>query len=46
MPLPNGLPIIDADAHVIETEHTWDYLEPAASSESRLYGLPTANGQN
>ncbi len=20
---------IDADAHVIETEHTWDYLEPA-----------------
>ena len=21
-------PLIDADAHVIETEHTWDYLEP------------------
>lgn len=24
------LPIIDADAHVIETERTWDYLEPSA----------------
>jgi hypothetical protein len=23
------LPVIDADAHVIETERTWDYLEPA-----------------
>lgn len=23
-------PLIDADAHVVETEHTWDYLEPAA----------------
>ena len=23
------LPVIDADAHVIETEHTWDYLEPS-----------------
>ena len=22
------LPVIDADAHVIETERTWDYLEP------------------
>ncbi len=21
--------IIDADAHVVETEHTWDYLEPS-----------------
>ena len=24
------LPVIDADAHVIETERTWDYLEPSA----------------
>lgn len=23
------LQIIDADAHVLETEHTWDFLEPA-----------------
>lgn len=35
------LQIIDADAHVMETEHTWDYLEP---SEQRyrplLYSSP------
>ncbi len=29
MPLPNRPPIIDADAHVIETEHTWDFMEPS-----------------
>ena len=23
------MPTIDADAHVVETEHTWDYMEPA-----------------
>ena len=23
------LQVIDADAHVIETERTWDYLEPS-----------------
>ena len=23
------LPVIDADAHVIETERTWDFLEPS-----------------
>src|SRR5262245_57970049 len=27
--MQNHLPIVDADAHVIETEHTWDYLEPS-----------------
>ena len=21
--------VIDADTHVIETEHTWDYMDPA-----------------
>ena len=21
--------VIDADTHVIETEHTWDYLDPS-----------------
>ena len=21
--------VIDADAHVVETERTWDYLEPS-----------------
>lgn len=25
--MANSLPIIDADAHVIETERTWDYLD-------------------
>ena len=23
------MPVIDADAHVVETEHTWDYMDPA-----------------
>lgn len=27
--MATALPIIDADAHVIETEHTWDYLQPS-----------------
>jgi hypothetical protein len=27
--MPNSIPIIDADAHVIETERTWDYLDPS-----------------
>src|SRR5437667_7175319 len=27
--MQNHLTVIDADAHVIETEHTWDYLEPS-----------------
>ena len=22
------MPIIDSDAHVVETEHTWDYMDP------------------
>jgi len=22
------MPVVDADAHVVETEHTWDYLDP------------------
>ena len=25
------MPIIDADAHVIETEHTWNYLNESES---------------
>jgi predicted TIM-barrel fold metal-dependent hydrolase len=27
--MATAIPIIDADAHVIETERTWDYLEPS-----------------
>ncbi len=41
MPLQNGLLIIDADAHVIETEHTWDYLEPSERKfRPLLYSCP------
>ena len=29
MTMQTRLPAIDADAHVIETERTWDYLEPS-----------------
>jgi len=41
MPLANGMPVIDADAHVIETEHTWDYLEPSERKfKPLLYACP------
>ena len=32
-----NLEVIDADAHVIETEHTWDYLE---ASERKFLQAP------
>ena len=39
--MQNHLPIIDADAHVIETEHTWDYLEPSEKKfRPRLFYTP------
>ena len=39
--MPSHLPIIDADAHVIETEHTWDYLEPSERKfRPRLFYSP------
>ena len=39
--MANSLPIVDADAHVIETERTWDYLEPSESKfRPRLYSTP------
>src|SRR5713226_7075279 len=35
------LPVIDADAHVIETERTWDYLEPSERQfRPLLYASP------
>lgn len=39
--MANAFPIIDADAHVVETERTWDYL-PAAEQKFRpkLYSAP------
>src|SRR4030095_6350114 len=40
-PMQNHLPIVDADAHVIETEHTWDYLEPSEKKfRPRLFYTP------
>lgn len=39
--MANALPVIDADAHVIETEHTWDYLEPSEQKfRPRLFYSP------
>jgi len=39
--MPNQLPIIDADAHVIETEHTWDYMDPSERKfRPRLFFSP------
>ena len=38
--------VIDADAHVIETERTWDYLGPAEHSfRPRLFASPDEPGQ-
>jgi predicted TIM-barrel fold metal-dependent hydrolase len=38
--------VIDADAHVIETERTWDYLEPAEQAfRPRLFASPDEPGQ-
>lgn len=34
-------PIIDADAHVVETEHTWDFLEPEMEKyRPKLFSTP------
>ena len=40
------LPVIDADAHVIETERTWDYLEPSEEKfRPLLFSSPKYPGQ-
>jgi len=36
-------PTIDADAHVIETEHTWDFLEPSESKFRPVQVAPLDN---
>ncbi len=36
--------IIDADAHVVESEHTWDYMEPADRKYRPLVVKPTGEG--
>ena len=34
-------PLIDADAHVVETEHTWDFLEPEMEKyRPKLFSTP------
>lgn len=34
-------PLIDADAHVVETEHTWDFLEPEMEKyRPKLFSSP------
>src|SRR6266545_7801817 len=39
--MANSLPIVDADAHVIETERTWDYLDSSDRKfRPRLYSTP------
>src|SRR6201988_939685 len=39
--MQNHLPIIDADAHVIETERTWDFMEPSERKfRPRLFYSP------
>jgi predicted TIM-barrel fold metal-dependent hydrolase len=36
------LTVIDADAHVVETERTWDYLEPSEQQyRPKLYSSPS-----
>lgn len=38
--------VIDSDAHVVETEHTWDYLEPAeAKYRPKLFSSPDEPGR-
>ena len=36
--------VIDADTHVIETEHTWDYMEPAEQQFRPLVVTPKGEG--
>jgi hypothetical protein len=39
--MANSIPIIDADAHVVETERTWDYLDESDHKyRPRLYSTP------
>lgn len=40
------MPVIDADAHVIETERTWDYLEPGAAKLRPVLVAPTEQPDN
>lgn len=37
--------VIDADAHVIETEHTWDFLDPEEQKYRPLLAMPRGGDQ-
>ena len=40
------MPVIDADAHVVETEHTWDFIEPSDMQfRPTLMGSPDSGRQ-
>ena len=36
--------VIDADTHVIETEHTWDYLDPSEQQFRPIVVAPKGGG--
>ena len=37
---------IDSDAHVVETDHTWDFMDPSEEKyRPQLYGTDGGNRQ-
>lgn len=38
------MPTIDSDAHVVESEHTWDYMEPAHQKYRPIIVRPRGEG--
>ena len=38
------MPTIDADAHVVESEHTWDYMDKADQKYRPLIVRPRGEG--
>ena len=38
------MPTIDSDAHVVETEHTWDFMEQAHQKYRPLIVRPRGEG--
>ena len=36
------MPTIDSDAHVVETEHTWDFMDPSDSALRPIVVAPTS----
>lgn len=40
------MPTIDSDAHVVETEQTWDFMDPSDSHLRPVIVTPTGGGQS